>query len=76
MKGAGENRCLRIDLLNWQFSAFLIGVMEMMVSPKTEETLHIYIRRHFEQVSKGTARRFAEQKEAAKAKVVPPPPVK
>ena len=43
-----------------------------MVSPKTEETLHIYIRRHFERVSKGTARQFAEQREVTKVKVVAP----
>jgi hypothetical protein len=44
-----------------------------MVTPKTEDTLHIYLRRHFERVSKGTARKFAEQKEAAKVNVVPDP---
>ena len=44
-----------------------------MVTPKTEETLHIYLRRHFEKVSKGTARKFAEQKEAAEVNVVPDP---
>jgi hypothetical protein len=44
-----------------------------MISPKTEETLHIYIRRHFERVSKGTARQFAEQREVTKVKVVPEP---
>ncbi len=43
-----------------------------MVTPKTEETLHIYLRRHFEKVSKGTARKFAE-KEAAELNVVPDP---
>ncbi len=37
-----------------------------MVAPQTEETLHIYLRRHFEKVSKGKARQFAEQREAAK----------
>jgi hypothetical protein len=42
-----------------------------MVPPKTEETLHIYLRRHFEKISKGTARQFAEQREAAKVNVVP-----
>jgi hypothetical protein len=42
-----------------------------MVSPKTEETLHIYLRRHFEKLSKGTARQFAEQREATKGNVVP-----
>jgi hypothetical protein len=44
-----------------------------MVIPNTEETLHIYLRRHFEKVSKSTARKFAEQKEAAKVNVVPDP---
>jgi hypothetical protein len=44
-----------------------------MVTPNTEETLHIYLRRHFEKVSKGTARKSAEQKEAAKVNVVPDP---
>ena len=37
-----------------------------MVTPKTEETLHIYLRRHFEKVSKGTARKFAEQRKLPK----------
>ncbi len=41
-----------------------------MVPPKTEETLHIYLRRHFEKISKGMARQFAEQREAAKENVV------
>ena len=39
---------------------WLAGGIEM-VSPKTEETLHIYIQRHFERVSKGTDKQFAEQ---------------
>jgi hypothetical protein len=43
-----------------------------MAPPKTEETLHIYIRRHFERVSKGTAWQFAEQREVTKVKVVVP----
>jgi hypothetical protein len=43
-----------------------------MVAPKTEETLHVYIRRHFERVSKGTARQFAEQRDVTKVKVVVP----
>jgi hypothetical protein len=36
-----------------------------------EETLHYYFRRHFEKVSKDTARQFAEQNEVNKADVVP-----
>jgi hypothetical protein len=34
-----------------------------MVPLKSEETLHNYLRRHFEKVSKGIAREFAEQRE-------------
>ncbi len=34
-----------------------------MVPLKPEETLHDYLRRHFERISKGNARQFAEQKE-------------
>jgi hypothetical protein len=42
-----------------------------MVPHKTEETLHIYLRRHFEKLAKGTAREFAEQRDATKVNVVP-----
>jgi hypothetical protein len=42
-----------------------------MVAHKTEETLHIYLRRHFERVSKCTARPLAEQRETTKVNVVP-----
>jgi hypothetical protein len=41
-----------------------------VVPVKTEETLHHYLRRHFEKLSKGNERRLAEQ-EAPKADVVP-----
>ena len=41
-----------------------------VVPVKTEETFHNYLRRHFERISKGNARRLAEQ-EAPKADVVP-----
>jgi hypothetical protein len=44
-----------------------------MVPHKNEETLHIYLRRHFEKVAKGTARQFAEQRAATKVNVVPDP---
>lgn len=33
-----------------------------MVPLKPEETLHNYLRRYFEKVSKGNARQFAEQR--------------
>jgi hypothetical protein len=34
-----------------------------MISIKLEETLHEYLRRHFERISKVKARQFVEQKE-------------
>jgi hypothetical protein len=42
-----------------------------MVPLKVEESLHDYLRRHFEKVSKGNARQFAEQKEVTKVDHVP-----
>jgi hypothetical protein len=42
-----------------------------IVPLKPEETLHNYLRRHFEKVSKRKARQFAEQGELPKVEVVP-----
>jgi hypothetical protein len=42
-----------------------------MAPLKAEETLHDYLRRYFEKVSKDNARQFAEQKTITKAGVVP-----
>jgi hypothetical protein len=42
-----------------------------IVPLKPEETLHNYLRRHFEKVSKSKARQFAEQGELPKVEVVP-----
>jgi hypothetical protein len=41
-----------------------------MVSNKPEETLHEYLRRHFERISRVKARQFVEQKELPEG--VPP----
>jgi hypothetical protein len=41
-----------------------------MVPLKVEETLHDYLRRHFEKISKGKARQFAEQNTVTKVDVV------
>jgi hypothetical protein len=46
-------------------------VIDMAVI-KTEETLHSYLRRHFEKISEGKARQFVEQGKGLK-KVVPVP---
>jgi hypothetical protein len=48
-------------------------VIEMVVI-KTEETLHNYLRRHFEKISEGKARQFAEQGKGSKKVVVVPTP--
>jgi hypothetical protein len=50
-----------------------LDVIEM-VPPNAEETLHNYLRRHFEKVSKDNARQFAEQKAVTKVDVVPDMP--
>jgi hypothetical protein len=42
-----------------------------IVPLKPEETLHNYLRRHFEKVSKTKARLFAEQREVPEVDVVP-----
>ncbi len=42
-----------------------------MVQIAMEETLHNYLRRHFERISKNKARQLAEQTAAAKADVIP-----
>jgi hypothetical protein len=47
-----------------------LDVIEM-APLKVEETLHNYLRRHFEKVSKDNARHFAEQKAVTKVDVVP-----
>jgi len=44
-----------------------------MVAIKTEETLHNYLRRHFEKISEGKARQFAEQGNRLKKGVVSVP---
>ncbi len=36
---------------------------------KPEETFHVYLRRHFERVSKGMARQFAEKRDVPKVAV-------
>jgi hypothetical protein len=58
----------------------LIGLPNLLESEvikivplKPEETLHNYLRRHFERISKSKARQFAEQGELPKVGVVPDP---
>jgi hypothetical protein len=42
-----------------------------MVQIETAETLHNYLRRHFERISKNKARQLAEQTAAVEAEVIP-----
>jgi hypothetical protein len=69
MNGNDENRCsyfresFTYMLNSSQFSE--IRGIEMTL-PKPEETLHVYLRRHFERVSKGMARQFAEKRDVPK----------
>jgi hypothetical protein len=42
-----------------------------MVQIEMEETLHNYLRRHFERISKNKARQLAEQTAAVEAGVIP-----
>jgi hypothetical protein len=42
-----------------------------MVAVKPEETLHIYLRRHFEQIAKRLTRQIADQKQASCAEAIP-----
>jgi hypothetical protein len=42
-----------------------------MVPLRLEETLHDYLRRHFEKIAKGNARQFAGQNAVIKVNVVP-----
>ena len=37
---------------------------------KPEETLHIYLRRHFEKVSKSMARQFSEKRDVPRVAVI------
>jgi len=41
---------------------------------KPEETLHVYLRRHFERVSKGMERQFAEKRDTPELAVADPYP--
>ena len=42
-----------------------------MAAVKPEETLHTYLRRHFEQIAKRLTRQIADQKEASCVEAIP-----
>jgi hypothetical protein len=48
-------------MLNSAQSPEIRGIEMTLLKP--EETLHVYLRRHFERVSKGMARQFAEKRD-------------
>jgi hypothetical protein len=66
MNGNDENRCSYFRgsftyMRNSTQSAEIRGIEMSLLKP--EETLHVYLRRHFERVSKGMARQFAEKRD-------------
>jgi hypothetical protein len=66
MKGNDENRrlCFRRVLRymrNFPQSPEIRGIEMTLLKP--EETFHVYLRRHFERVSNGMARQFAEKRD-------------
>jgi hypothetical protein len=42
-----------------------------MAESKPEETLHNYLRRYLEKISRGMANQFAEQRELSRMQVIP-----
>jgi hypothetical protein len=66
MNGNDENRCSYFRqsftyMLNSLQSPEIRGIEMTLLKP--EETLHVYLRRHFERVSNGMARQFAEKRD-------------
>jgi hypothetical protein len=72
MKGNSENRCSYLHrlLIGSTLPNLLESEVLEMVPLKPEETLHNYLRRHFERISKCKARQFAEQREISEVDVV------
>jgi hypothetical protein len=72
-----ENRCSflrRALLIDFALPKFL-GLDVIKMAPlKDDETLHNYLRRHFEKVSKDNARQLAQLKVVTKVDVVPAMP--
>jgi hypothetical protein len=69
-RGIAVRACVELYGLVQFFPNLLEFEVIEVVPLKPEETLHHYLRRHFEKVSKGNERRLAEQ-EVPKADVVP-----
>jgi hypothetical protein len=73
MNGNDENRCSYFRqsftyTLNSAQSPEVRGIEMTLLKP--EETLHVYLRRHFERVSNGMARQFAEKRDLSAAVAV------
>jgi hypothetical protein len=57
----------------WLSSPQSLGSEVIEMAPlKFEETLHDYLRRHFEKISQGNAQQFAEQNTVTRVDVPPP----
>ncbi|HET6219444.1 MAG TPA: hypothetical protein VFE27_20645 [Acidobacteriaceae bacterium] len=68
-----KNRCsyLKSFMFGSALSNFLKSEVIKMAEFKPEETLHNYLRRYFEKISKGMTNQFAEQRELSRMQVIP-----
>lgn len=73
MKANEENRCsyLQSFMFGSALSNFLKSEVIKMAESKPEETLHNYLRRYFEKISRGMTNQSAEQRELSRMQVIP-----
>ena len=73
-EGNEKNRCSYLDRALLSGSAvpnLLTSEVIKMALSKPEETLHNYLRRYFEKISKSMTSQFAEQRELSRMQVIP-----
>lgn len=72
-EGNEENRCsyLQGSMFGSALSNFLKSEVIKMAESKPEETLHNYLRRYFEKISKSMTNQCAEQREPSRMQVTP-----
>jgi hypothetical protein len=72
-EGNEKNRCsyLQSFMFGSALSNFPKSEVVKMAESKPEETLHNYLRRYFEKISKGMTNQFAEQREPSRMQVIP-----
>jgi hypothetical protein len=72
-EGNEKNRCSYLQSFTFgsALSNFPRSEVVKMAESKPEETLHNYLRRYFERVSKGMTNQFTEQREPSRMQVIP-----